>query len=208
MTERRTKVKTLSSHLNHHINCFSPSDSSSVVITTIKFDGKNYDLWEQAIRIALKAKNKLGFVDGKITKAKVTISEKDSAMENAWNMVNSMISSWIMNVIDPNLHASIAYVEFVHEICENIKKQHSTPNVLRIHNLKAEIALSKQGNKKFVEFLSKFMSLWNELENSKRALICKYVATEKMVKKVADDKVHQFLMGLDDDAFSTFVVKF
>ena len=33
----------------------------------IKFDGKNYDLWEQGIRTALKANNKLGFVDRKTT---------------------------------------------------------------------------------------------------------------------------------------------
>jgi len=46
-----------------------PSDASGVTITTIKFNGKNYNLWEKAIRMALKADNKLGFINGTVTKA-------------------------------------------------------------------------------------------------------------------------------------------
>lgn len=53
----------------------SSSNSPGALITAIKFDGKNYDLWEQAVRTAFKAKNKLGFIDGKITKPTVTEGE-------------------------------------------------------------------------------------------------------------------------------------
>ena len=42
-----------------------PSDSPGAIITTIKFNEKNYDFWEQAIQTALKAKNKLAFIEGK-----------------------------------------------------------------------------------------------------------------------------------------------
>ena len=45
-----------------------PSDSLGPIIATVKFNGKDYDLWEQAVRIVLKAKNKLSFIDGKLTK--------------------------------------------------------------------------------------------------------------------------------------------
>ena len=41
-----------------------PSEGPSVLITAVMFDGKNYNLWEKAIHIALKAKNKLRFIDG------------------------------------------------------------------------------------------------------------------------------------------------
>jgi len=53
----------------------SPFDSPGTLVTTIKFDGKNYDNWEQLVRIVLKAKNKLGFIDRKITKPKVNEGE-------------------------------------------------------------------------------------------------------------------------------------
>ena len=44
-----------------------PSYSPGVTITAIKFDGRNYELWEQALQTALIAKNKLSLIDGTIT---------------------------------------------------------------------------------------------------------------------------------------------
>ena len=44
-----------------------PLDSPGAIITAIKFDGRNYELWEQAVQTALLAKNKIGFIDGTIT---------------------------------------------------------------------------------------------------------------------------------------------
>ena len=119
----------------------SPSDSPEALITAIRFDGKNYDLWEQAVRTSLRAKNKLGFVDGTITKPDP--KEGDETLAMVWEMVNSMITSWIMNVIDPKLHGIIAYVNSTHAIWENIRKRYSVPNIPRIHKLKVEIASCK-----------------------------------------------------------------
>jgi len=76
-----------------------PSDSPRAIISTIKFDRKNYDLWEHAVRTSLKSKNKLGFIDGLIIKLKGK-GEHISDEKMAWEMVNSMIVSWIMNAID------------------------------------------------------------------------------------------------------------
>ena len=60
-----------------------PLDSPGAIITTIKFNGRNYDLWEQAIRIALKVKNKLAFIEGTIPKPEN--KNGDQSMEaNAW----------------------------------------------------------------------------------------------------------------------------
>jgi len=36
-----------------------PSDMPGVTITTARFNGKSYELWEQAVQTTLKAKNKL-----------------------------------------------------------------------------------------------------------------------------------------------------
>ena len=54
-----------------------------------------------------------------------------------------------------------------------------------------------------VEFLSKLMSLWNELSNYVRVPECKCGAADTILQLAEQDKVHQFLMGLDDEAFST-----
>jgi len=53
-----------------------------------------------------------------------------------------------------------------------------------------------------VEFFSKLMGLWNELGNYGKNLVCRCEAAAKYAKMVKDDKVHQFLMGLDDDMYA------
>ena len=106
---------------NHSPYFLHPSEGPGVAITSIIFNGKNYELWQQAVRIALRSKNKLGFIEG--TLRKPVLKEGDDPTEyNAWEMVNSMICSWIINVIDPKLHASIAYIETAAAMWENLRK--------------------------------------------------------------------------------------
>jgi len=81
-------------------------DGTGAIITSIKFDGQNYEWWNRAVTIALMAKNKLGFIGGRISKPQPAAP---LAKKNAWTMVNSMLTSWILNVIEPNLHTSMTY---------------------------------------------------------------------------------------------------
>jgi len=85
--------------------------------------------------------------------------ESNPTEMNAWIIVNSMITSWILNVIEPRLHGSIAYADMPQAIWENIQKRYLVLNVPNIHQLKAKIASCKQGNLELVDFLNKFMGL-------------------------------------------------
>ena len=77
---------------NHSLYFLHPSKGHGVLITAVIFDGKNYDLWEKAVRTALRANNKLGFIEGKLKKS--TLKEGDDPLElQAWEMANSMICS-------------------------------------------------------------------------------------------------------------------
>ena len=48
-----------------------PSDAREVIIAALKFDGKNYELWEKVFLTALMAKNKVAFIDGTISKSEM-----------------------------------------------------------------------------------------------------------------------------------------
>jgi len=100
-----------------------PSERPGVTITTVIFNGKNYDLWKKAVRTVLQSKNKLRFIDRIIKKPKDDLSEI-----NAWEMVNSMICSWILNDVDPKLHTSIAYAETAREKWTNLQKSYAIGN--------------------------------------------------------------------------------
>jgi len=56
--------------------------------------------------MALKAKNKLAFIDGSLTRP--AVKEDEEFFEcHAWNMVNCMLCSWLLNVTDPKLRMTI-----------------------------------------------------------------------------------------------------
>ena len=76
------------------------------------------------------------------------------------------------------------------------------PDIPEIHKLKAEIASCKQNNQEVVEFFSRLIGLWNELDNYIQIPPCKCSSAEKIVKTMEEDTIHQFLMGLDDERYS------
>jgi len=54
-----------------------------------------------------------------------------------------------------------------------------------------------------VEFFSKLICLWTELDSYVRIPKCKCNAAKKIAKMNEEEKVHQFLIGLDDENYST-----
>ena len=114
-----------------------------------------------------------------------------------------MVISWIMNVIEPRLHKSVVYADTTFKLWENIKKWYAVPNIPRIYRLKTEIASCKQNRQDVVDFFSKLMGLWNELDNYVQISTYTCGAAAKIAKFMEEDNVHQFLMGLDGDSFLT-----
>jgi len=122
-----------------------PCEGPGIIITAVVFDGKNYELWQRAIQTALRAKNKLGFIEGTLKRPE-TATEQEFSEADAWDLVNSMLCSWLLNVIEPKLWLNVAYIEIAHEIWEDLRKRYSVANLPKIHQLKAAIANCKQGN--------------------------------------------------------------
>jgi len=69
-----------------------PFEGLGSLIMVVVFDHKNYDLWEKAIHTALKAKNKLRFIDGTLERPEP--NENEEFLEyHAWDIANLMIRS-------------------------------------------------------------------------------------------------------------------
>ena len=64
---------------------------------------------------------------------------QDPSELQAWQMVNLMISSWILNVVDPKLQTSVAYAESAQAMSTNLNKRYAISNAPKIHQLKASI---------------------------------------------------------------------
>ena len=113
-----------------------------------------------------------------------------------------------MNVIAPKLHTSIAYVKTACEMWENLRKRYAMANAPKIHQLKTNLASCKQGGLEVMEFYSKLMGMWSELENhvkmpQRTRRKCECRIGNKVIKMMNEEKTHQFLMGLNDETSPT-----
>ena len=75
-------------------------------------------MWSKAMIMGLDAKSKLGFVDGTVN-ASMAITPLE---KKAWSKCNSMISSWILNLVSPHLTASVIYRDTALEVWNTLKK--------------------------------------------------------------------------------------
>ncbi|XP_074297008.1 uncharacterized protein LOC141627678 [Silene latifolia] len=175
-----------------------PSESPSLKLTQTIFNGENYDLWADAVRNGLDAKNKLGFVDGTVPKP---VGTDDSLEVVAWRQCNAMVKAWLRSVIDEKLHPSIAFSALVRDIWKELQERYAAGNAPRVHQLKSELAECKQGTRSVVDYYTHLKSIWDELANYSHIPNCTCGAAAALTKEREDEKVHQFIMGLNTSLY-------
>lgn len=89
----------------------SRTDDADNVITRVVFNGRNYDEWVRKVKTGLRAKKKLGFIDGT-----VKAPEEGSEEEEDWMTINAMVTSWTFNTIEPGLRYSITHREIAKDL--------------------------------------------------------------------------------------------
>lgn len=59
------------------------------------------------MKIALSVKNKLGFIDGSITRH----ADSDLTLINAWTRKNNIVISWLLNSVSKEISASLLFAD-------------------------------------------------------------------------------------------------
>ena len=78
---------------------------------------------------------------------------------HAWDMVNSMVCFWLLNVIDQKLRPSVAYAETAKAIWEDLQKRYGVVNAPKVYQLMAKLAECRQVGMTIVEFYSNLRGL-------------------------------------------------
>ncbi|KAA8522564.1 hypothetical protein F0562_013075 [Nyssa sinensis] len=187
---------------------FSPytlnaNDNPGNIITQVQLKGENYDEWARAMRTALRAKKKYGFIDGTVKQP-----ADDSLELEDWWTVNSMPVSWIFNTIEPTLHSTISYMENVKDLWEDIRQRFSIGNGPRVQQLRPDLANCKQDGQAIITYYGRLKTLWDELNNYDQIPVCTCTGcrcnlTVELERKREEERVHQFLMGLDEEVYGT-----
>jgi len=81
----------------------------------------------------------LAFIDGSLPKP--TKKEDEEFSESySWDMANLMLCLWLLNIVDPKLQMTIAYLDTVKIMWDDLKRSYGMANMPKIHPLKAYIA--------------------------------------------------------------------
>ncbi|XP_074303040.1 uncharacterized protein LOC141637462 [Silene latifolia] len=176
------------------------SDNPNLTLTQIVFDGENYDMWADAVKNGLDVKNKLGFIEGEVQKPETAKGE--ASLESvAWRQCNAMLKAWLQNVINYKLYPSIDFSGTVAEVWEELKARYSAGNAPRVHQLKGDLNDCKHGRESVVEYYTRLKTIWDELANYSKIPKCTCGEGAMLLKEREDEKVHQFLMGLDKNLY-------
>ncbi|KAG7563712.1 Ribonuclease H-like superfamily [Arabidopsis suecica] len=179
------------------------NDNTGQVLTPILLNGTNYERWSKLMMNALRTKRKVGFLTGNF---KRPANEGDDA--ERWDMVNSMIIGWIYSSVEPKLRSSISLVDDVSEMWSSLKSRFSVSDGTREHQLHADLTGCKQDGQTVEEYYGKLKILWDDIADIDKGFICccgsSSCSSMKKHKKKQDGlRIHQFLMGLDNQKFGT-----
>ena len=80
-------------------------------------------------------KNKLGFIDGSISKP----TGIDADLLRSWTRNNNMVISWILNSVSKEISASIIFSKIASEIWLNLKDRFQQTNGPRLFQLHCDL---------------------------------------------------------------------
>lgn len=172
------------------------ADHPGLTIVVHTLDGSNYNSWSIAMKISLDAKNKLSFVDGSLPRPLV-----DDNSFKIWSRCNSMVKSWILNVVSKEIYDSILYYQDATEMWDDLFRRFKVCNLPRKYQLEQAVMTLKQGDLDLSTYFTKKKTLWEQLANTKSSTVkrCDCDQVKELLEEAETSRIIQFLMGLNDN---------
>ncbi|KAK1411971.1 hypothetical protein QVD17_32863 [Tagetes erecta] len=171
-----------------------PSDTSNASVINIKLKGtENYNVWANSMELALKVKNKLGFIDGTVVK-----TLDDPVLGNQWDRCNSVVLSWILNSISEELYVGQIFSKIALDVWVELKETYSKLDGSVIYNLYKQINSTTQNGSSVSDYYHKLNSLWRQYDAITKLPKCTCNSSLQVTDFNNQIKLMQFLMGLDD----------
>lgn len=171
----------------------SSSDNPGSVISQPLLKGPNYNEWATNLRMALKARKKFGFVDGSISQP-----HQDSDDLDDWWTNNALVLSWIKTTITESARSNLSHLEIASDYWDHIRRRYSVNNGQRVQRIKAELATCRQHGLSIEAYYGKLMQLWTALAEHRNTKNCGCSIGIDLEKEREEDKLHEFLKGLDE----------
>ncbi|XP_076894024.1 uncharacterized protein LOC143546196 [Bidens hawaiensis] len=166
------------------------SDSSCLTVVNIKLKGtENYTVWANSFSLALKAKNKIGFIDRSCKKP-----IENEILASQWEMCNSVVLTWILNSVCEELSVGQIYSKLASEVWDDLKETYDKVDGSVVFSLYEKInSMAQNGTS-----VSKLNTMWKQFDAMVQLPSCTCKASKEFNDFTQLIKLMQFLMGLDD----------
>ncbi|XP_070049337.1 uncharacterized protein [Nicotiana tomentosiformis] len=161
------------------------------------FYGRGYPGWRTSILLSLSAKKKLGFINGACQSPDLKSPDHEQ-----WSCVNDIVISWILNALSKDIADSVIYSKTAKELWDSLKQRFRRSNGAKLYHPQKELSGLVQGNSDIAGYFTKLKQLWDELDTLNVIICCSCVCVcegkGKLTKSLEDQRLIQFLMGLND----------
>ncbi|KAM0007349.1 putative RNA-directed DNA polymerase [Helianthus debilis subsp. tardiflorus] len=171
-----------------------PSDSSALTIVNVKLKGtENYSVWSTSMKLALEAKNKFGFVNGKCER-----STGDLVLASQWDRCNSVVLTWLLNFVSEELFLGQVLSSLASEVWEDLKETYDKIDGSVVYDLFKKINCILQNGSTVADYYNRLTTMWKQFDAMLQLPTCSCKAAKDYNDFSMLIKLMQFLMGLDD----------
>ncbi|GJZ02657.1 ribonuclease H-like domain-containing protein [Tanacetum coccineum] len=148
------------------------NDHSNLPIVGFKLIGsENYKMWSTAMKVALKGKNNIGFIDGTCVKPVTSV-----VLAQQWERCNAIVLGWILGSLSQELYLGQVYSKIASEVWDELEETYDKMDGYVILNVAQKIYLFKTRGlapgkisaKNPAAFVTKANNGNNNFNNSKR----------------------------------------
>ncbi|KAF7824630.1 Integrase, catalytic core [Senna tora] len=181
-----------------------PSNNPGTQIMNFLLNLSNYLVWSRAIRIALKTKNKLGFIDGTCVPPKDTTSKEFMR----WSDADSLVVWWLHDSMTKDLMEAYMFTPTSRQLWLDLEEKFGISDRSKIYDLRKQLIQIVQGKDSLALYSNKQKKLIDELNclDPKDPCVCNGCTCggyKKLVDSVTNNDTYNFLRGLDESYSNT-----
>ncbi|KAJ0752905.1 putative RNA-directed DNA polymerase [Helianthus annuus] len=145
------------------------------------------------MKLALEAKNKFGFINGKCEK-----STEDSVLASQWDRCNSVVLTWLLNSVSEELFLGQVFSSLASEVWEDLKETYDKIDGSVVYDLFKKINSISQNGSTVADYYNRLTTMWKQFDAMLQLPTCSCKAAKDYNDFTMLIKLMQFLMGLDD----------
>ncbi|XP_062094173.1 uncharacterized protein LOC133800236 [Humulus lupulus] len=154
---------------------------------------ENYSSWRRSMIVALAARNKIKFVDGRLPEP-----EDDDEEYDVWFRCNSLVISWILHAISSEIADSVMYLDNAARIWFELQERYHQKNAPRVFEAKRSMQALVQGSNSVTTYFTKLKSFWDLIQEFRPQPVCSCGAMKIIQEYQDEDRVLEFLIGLNE----------